>query len=235
MTLTLPNLVTPGELVRSVGDVEYDIDRVHGVVEALIVPYMTPAPIVEVREARSGPFVLEYEEQFAPVALERAKAAPRRVGLTFTHSHAMPDRMGFGLELRDSSSENGGAGGAVMQWQLYRDTLDRSIELLTTTHTGMSLTFRTITPRYGDEKPGELVTRTAVHLASVAATDDPAYVDTAVLSIRERAAELELERQANERRAAQYVDGLLLLRQYGRELTPAQTAYLDEHGHPATT
>jgi phage head maturation protease len=97
----------------------------------------------------------------------------------------------------------------------------------------MSLTFRTIRPRYGDEKPGELVTREAIHLASVAATDDPAYVDTQVLSIRERAAELEAEQQRNAARAAQYVEGLLLLRQYGRELTPAQTAYLAEHGHPA--
>jgi phage head maturation protease len=235
MTLTLPTVHMSDELVRSVGAVEYDVNRAQGIVEALIVPYMTPAEVVEVREGRTGPYVLEYREQFAPVALERAKAAPRRIGLTFTHSHAMPDRMGYGLELRDSSSENGGNGGAIMQWQLYRDTLDRSIELLTTTHTGMSLTFRTIRPRYGDEQPGELVTREAIHLASVAATDDPVYVDTAVLSIRERAAELAEQQAANERRAAQYVEGLLLLRDYGRELTPAQLDYLAEHGHPATS
>lgn len=232
MTLSLPTVVDTDVLTRSVADVEYDIDRARGIVEALVVPYMTPAPIVEVRERSNGsPFVLEYEEQFAPVALDRAKAAPRRVGLTFTHSMAMPDRMGYGLELRDSSSEAGGNGAAIMTWQLYRDTLDRSIELLTTTHTGMSLSFRTIRPRYGDEQPGELVTREAVHLVTVAATDDPAYVDTRVLSIRERAQQLDDERKANEARAAQYVDSLLLLRTYGRELTPAQLAYLAEHGH----
>lgn len=232
MTLSLPTVADTDVLTRSVADVEYDIDRARGVVEALVVPYMTPAPIVEVRERPNGaPFVLEYREQFAPVALERAKAAPRRIGLAFTHSMAMNDRMGYGLELRDSATEGAGSGAAIMTWQLYRDTLDRSIELLTTTHTGMSLSFRTIRPRYGDEQPGELVTREAVHLVYVAATDDPAYVDTRVLSIRERAAELDREREANEQRAAQYVDSLLLLRTYGRELTPAQAAYLAEHGH----
>lgn len=232
MTVTLPPVLDADVLTRSVEHVEYDIDRARGVVEALIVPYLTPAPIVDVRERADGtPFILEYREQFAPTSLDRAKAAPRRVGLTFTHSMTMPDRMGYGVELRDSTSE----GGAVMQWQLYRDTLDRSIELLTTTHTGMSLSFRTIRPRYGDERPGELVTREAVHLVTVAAVDDPAYVDTRVLSIRARAEQLEAEREVNEQRAAQYVEGLLLLRHCGRELTPAQAAYLAEHGHPAPT
>jgi phage head maturation protease len=97
----------------------------------------------------------------------------------------------------------------------------------------MSLTFRTITPQYGSEKPGELITRSAVHLMSVAATDDPVYVDTRVLSIRERAQQLAVETEANQERARQYVAGLLLLRDHGRELTPAQQAYLAEHGHPA--
>jgi phage head maturation protease len=235
MTMSLPTIAEPDVLTRSVADVEYDIDRARGVVEAIIVPYLTPTDVIEVRESPRGPFVLEYREQFVPPALDRARSAPRRVGLTFTHSMAMPDRMGYGVELRDSASEGAGNGAAIMAWQLYRDTLDRSVELLTTTHTGMSLSFRTIRPQYGTEQPGQLVTREAVHLITVAATDDPAYVDTRVLSIRERAAELDREREANEARAAQYVEGLLLLRQYGRELTPAQTAYLTEHGHPAPT
>lgn len=226
-----PDLLGGDVLTRSVESVEFDIDRAQGRVEALIVPYMKPAPVVEVRERPDGsPFILEYREQFAATALDRAKAAPRRVGLAFTHSQAMGDRMGYGLELRDSTTE----GGAVMTWQLYRDTLDRSIELLTTTHNGMSVSFRTIAPRYGDERPGELVTRSSVHLVYVAATDDPAYTDTRVLSIRQRAEQLELEQAEQQRHAAQYVDGLLLLRSAGRALTPAQNAYLAEHGHPAT-
>jgi HK97 family phage prohead protease len=207
---------------------EYEIDRGRGIVEALIVPWMRPAPITQVVHRSAGPAIVDYREQFAPGSLDRAKAAPRRVGLAFTHSESMPDRMGYGLELRDSSE------GAIMAFQLYRDTLDRSVELLTTSHDGMSVSFRAVTPRYGSERDGELVTRTAVHLVYVAATDDPAYTDTRVLAIRERQQQLELEQAETATRAAQYVDALLLLRTAGRELTPAQTAYLAEHGHPAT-
>lgn len=235
MTLpTLPPLVLPDldVQVRSIPAAQYDIDRVRGVVEALIMPYMTPAEIVEALPGPDGkPRLVEYREQFAATSFERAKAAPRRVGLTFTHNEDMPNRMGYGTELRDSSTENG----AVMVWQLYRDTLDRSVELLTTTHTGMSVSFRSLKPIRGTERTGALVTREAVHLTSVAATDDPAYIDTRVLAIRERQAILEAEQQRTSERAAQYVDALLLLRSCGRELTPAQVAYLAEHGHaPAT-
>lgn len=235
MTLSaLPPLVLPDldVQVRSVPAAQYDIDRVRGVVEAVIMPYETPAEIVEVLPGPGGkPQIVEYREQFVPSAFERARAVPKRVGLTFTHSDAMPDRMGYGLELRDDTSLNS----AVMVWQLYRDTLDRSIELLTSTHDGMSVTFRSIRPVRGTERPGALVTREAVHLSTVAATDDPAYVDTRVLAIRERQAILEAEQQRTSERAAQYVDGLLLLRSLGRALTPAQNDYLAEHGHPLTS
>lgn len=224
---TLPDLDVQ---VRSIPVAQYDIDRVKGIVEALVMPYETPADIVEALPGADGKLrVVEYREQFIPPAFDRARAAPRRVGLTYTHSDAMPDRMGYGLELRDDASLNA----AVMVWQLHRDTLDRSIELLTTTHDGMSVTFRSIRPTRGAEQPGALVTREAVHLSSVAATDDPAYVDTRVLAIRERQALLEAEQQRTTERANQYVDALLLLRSCGRDLTPAQDAYLAEHGHPA--
>jgi phage head maturation protease len=234
MTLSaLPPLVLPDLDVqtRSVPAAQYDIDRVRGVVEAVVMPYETPAEIVEVLPGPDGkPRIVEYREQFVPAAFERARGKPARVGLTFTHDESMPNRMGYGLQLRDDTSLNS----AVMVWQLYRDTLDRSVELLTTTHTGMSVSFRSLKPVRGTERPGTLVTREAVHLTTVAATDDPAYVDTRVLAIRERQAILEQEQQRTSERAAQYVDGLLLLRERGRTLTPAQESYLAEHGHPAT-
>ena len=235
MTLSaLPPLVLPDldVQVRSIPSTHYEIDRVQGIVEAAIMPYETPTDIVEVLPGPGGkPQVVEYREQFVPSAFERARAVPKRVGLTFTHSDAMPDRMGYGVELRDDATLNA----AVMTWQLYRDTLDRSIELLTTTHDGMSVTFRSIRPVRGTERQGALVTREAVHLSTVAATDDPAYVDTRVLAIRERQAILEAEQQRTNERAAQYVDGLLLLRSLGRDLSPAQNAYLAEHGHPVAS
>jgi len=232
MTLSLPPLPALPDLdalTRSMPAAEYDIDRAQGIVEALIVPYMTPAHIVEIiPDAAGRGQVVDYSEQFAPGSLERAKAAPNRVGLTFTHSDSMPDRMGYGREIRDDETLNG----AVAVFQLYRDTLDRSIELLTTSHTGMSVTARCIRPMRGTETNGALVTREAVHLTTVAATDNPAYIDTRVLAIRERQAILAAEQERTTERAAQYVDSLLLLRSRGRELSPAQDAYLAEHGHP---
>jgi phage head maturation protease len=228
----LPVLPDLDDITRSTAEaVDYDIDRVRGVVEALVVPYMRPADIVEVLPGPGGqPRVVEYREQFAAGSLDRAKAAPNRVGLTFTHETSMPNRMGYGLAVRDDATLNGG----VVTFQLYRDTLDRSLELLTTSHRGMSVTARCIRPQRGTEQSGALVTREAVHLTSVAATDDPAYVDARVLAIRERQAILEAEATRTAERAEQYVEGLLLLRGYGRELTPAQVAYLAEHGHPVT-
>lgn len=218
-----PELPLLDEHVRSIPEALREVNRREGIVEALIAPYMTPASIVEANDGR----IVEYREQFGRSAFDRAKAAPRRVGLTYTHSHLMPDRMGYGMELRDSAE------GAVMVWRLMRDTLDRSVELLETTHTGMSVTFRSIAPRHSARiENGELVTREAVHLISVAATDDPAYTDARVLALRARDAELEAEQAAQAARRAQYVDSLLFLRARGRELTPAQDAYLAEHGHP---
>jgi len=211
------------EHVRTIPDALRDINTREGIVEALIVPWMTPADIVEPNAGR----IVEYREQFARGAFDRAKAAPHRVALTYTHSHLMPDRMGYGVELRDSSE------GAVMVWQLMRSDRDRSIELLETTHKGMSVTFRSIAPRHGDRiENGSLVTRTAAHLISVASTDDPAYTDARVLALRARDAELEAEREAQVARRARFVDSLLFLRAQGRELTPAQVDYLAEHGHP---
>lgn len=235
MTLsTLPPLVLPDldVQVRSIPAAQYDVDRVRGVVEAVIMPYERPTDIVEALPGPDGRLrVVDYREQFLSSAFERARATPRRVGLTFTHDESMPNRMGYGLELRDDASLNA----AVMTWQLYPDTLDRSVAMLTSTHNGMSVSFRSLKPMRGTEQPGALVTREAVHLTTVAATDDPAYVDTRVLAIRERQAILEAEQQRTSERAAQYVDGLLLLRSYGRTLTPAQNAYLVEHGHPVAS
>jgi len=217
-----PEMPLLDEHVRTIPDALRDINARDGIVEALIVPWMTPADIIEPNNGR----IVEYREQFARGSFDRAKAAPHRVALTYTHSHLMPDRMGHGMELRDSSE------GAVMVWQLMRADRDRSIELLETTHKGMSVTFRSIAPRHGAPiADGELVTRTAAHLISVASTDNPAYTDARVLALRARDAELEAEREVQAVRRARFVDSLLFLRAQGRELTPAQVDYLAEHGH----
>lgn len=221
MTLTLPAL---DEQVRAIPEAHTEI-KPGGLVEALIVPYMRPADVIE----PIGDRIVEYREQFAAGAFDRAAQAPRRVGYTFTHSHAMPDRMGYGVEFRDSAE------GAVGVFQLYEHNRDQAVELITTTHDGLSVTFRSIRPQYGTERDGQLVTRQAVHLISVAATDVPVYADARVLALRARDEQLRAEQEANAARARRYVDSLLYLREHGRELTPAQVVYLAEQGHPAAS
>lgn len=213
-------IVQPEDQLRSVSaDVAHLELKRDGVVEGRIVPYLTPTDVVEVIRGR----VVEYREQFAPGSFSRAAAAPRRVGLTFTHSDLMPDRMGYGLSLRDSDD------GAVMTWKLYDYAREQAEELLTTTHSGLSVTFRTLRPQYGTESDGALITREAVHLRAVAATDDPAYADAHVLALRESAALLAEQREAQRQREQQQVDLILYLQDHGRQLTPAQLAFLDQH------
>lgn len=190
-----------------------------GIVEGLIVPYGEPATILEV----IGGQLVEYREQFVAGAFQRAAKAPSRVGLTFTHSDLMADRMGYGLELRDSTE------GAVMRWQLYNYAREQAEELLTTTHTGLSVTFLSITPRGGTERSGQLVTRSAVHLSSVAATDNPAYVGAKVLALREDAEQQREQREAEQAAIRAQVDALLFLQDAGRTLSPTQSDYLARH------
>lgn len=190
-----------------------------GIVEGLMVPYNQPADVLELINGQP----VEYREQFVAGAFSRAASAPHRVGLTFTHSDLMPDRMGYGISLRDSEA------GGVMQWKLYDYARDQATELLETTHKGLSITFRPIRPAYGTEKPGSLVTRTAVHLASVAATDNPVYADARVLAMRDQAQALREQQDQLAQRHRANVEHLAWLKSRGRELSPAQLAYLDEH------
>lgn len=190
-----------------------------GIVEALIVPWDKPSRVLEPING----VVTDYQEQFARGSLDRAMKAPHRVGLTFTHSDLMPDRMGYGRSLRDSAE------GAVMEWQLYPPVRELAESLLETTHGGMSVTFRTIRPQYGTERAGELVTRQAVHLASVAATDRPVYDETRVLAMRAEQEELEAQAAAQLVQVRAQLDTLLFLQSVGRELSPVQTAYLARH------
>lgn len=190
-----------------------------GVVEALIVPWDRPSRVLEPING----VLTDYQEQFARGALDRAMKEPSRVGLTFTHSDLMPDRMGYGRALRDSED------GAVMEWQLYDYARDQAEELLRTTHGGMSVTFRTIRPQYGTEKPGALVTRRAVHLASVAATDRPVYDETRVLTMRAEQEEQQAAAEAQRKQIRAQLDTILWLQGAGRDLSPAQAAYLERH------
>jgi phage head maturation protease len=213
-------VTTPEDQVRSFDAMALDV-KPDGLVEALVVPWDVPADVTEPHPTAG---IVTYREQFARGSLDRAMRAPGRIGLAFTHSDAFTDRLGFGVELRDSQE------GAVATFQLYQSVRDKAMDMLRTSHRGMSMTFRSVRPAYGPpDRSGVLVTRSQVNLRYVAATDCPVYEDAQVLALRDQAQELEELRLAQEAKARRYAEGLLLLRDHGRELTPGQAQFLQQH------
>jgi phage head maturation protease len=212
-------LPRPEDQVRSFDTMDLDV-RADGLVEGLVVPWMRPVEVTE----PIGDRIVNYREQFARGSLDGAQRVPGRIGLAFTHSDAFGDRLGYGLQLRDSTE------GAVMQWQLYPTVRDKALDVLRSSHRGLSMTFRTIRPAYGEaERDGALVTRERVHLRYVAATDCPVYEDAQVLALRDRAQQLEAEQQAQRDRERRQVELLLYLQDRGRQLSARQLEYLESH------
>lgn len=205
-------------------DVEVGQTMVRGesrrTVTGLVVPYNTPTEISEVRQGR----VITYREQFAPGSMHRAAQAPYRVQLQLEHDNRIERLAGYGLSFRDSDA------GCVGQFALYPSMADRAVELMETSHRGLSITFVPIRPTFGSERPGQLVTREQVHTKAVAAVSDPAYADAGVLALRAQAdAAAEAQRVAD-RQVAEMVDTLRFLRDAGQELQPAQLRWLAERG-----
>jgi phage head maturation protease len=207
------------ELHRSFGDLELDVQPAEGRVEGLVVPYNTPADIVEPRD---DGFV-RYREQFAPGSMARAAAAPFRVMLQFTHSDQLGHQIGYGLSFQDSDA------GCVGQFQLYRQDRDKVMEMLQTSHRGLSLTFVSLRPFGGLERDGELVTRELVHTRAVAAVNDPAYADAGVVAVRQQAELAAAVAAEAERKRADMKDLLQFLLDSGRELSEAQRAWATEN------
>lgn len=218
--MDLGAVATPQDQVRSFDAMALDV-KPDGLVEALVVPWMTPADVTELHPTAG---VVTYEEQFARGSLDDAARAPGRIGLAFTHSDAFTDRLGYGVTLRDSEE------GGVATFQLYRSVMDKAMDMLRTSHRGMSMTFVSLRPSFGPpDRSGQLVTRERVRLRYVAATDCPVYEDAQVLAMRDQAEELRLRQEEQEQRARKYAEGLELLRSHGRELTPKQLEFLQQH------
>lgn len=189
-------------------------------VTGIVVPYNTPTDIMEVRNGR----VISYREQFAPGSMHRAASAPSRVKLQIEHDERLERLAGYGLSFRDSEA------GCVGEFVLYPTMADRALELMDTSHRGLSVTFVPIRPAYGSERDGALVTREQVHTKAVAAVSDPAYADAGVLALRAQVdAAMEAQREAD-RQVAEMVETLTFLRDSGGALTEAQLRWLAEHG-----
>jgi phage head maturation protease len=217
----LGTVTIPQDQVRSFDAMAMDV-KPDGLVEALVVPWDVEADVLEPHPVTGAP--ISYREKFARGSLDDAMRAPGRIGLAFTHSDAFTDRLGYGVSLRDSEE------GGVATFQLYRSVMDKAMEMLATSHRGMSMTFTSLRPAFGPpERSGTLVTRSRVRLRYVAATDQPVYEDAQVLALRDRARELEQEQQLQQEKARRYAEGLELLRSHGRELTPGQVQFLEQH------
>jgi phage head maturation protease len=208
------------ELHRSFGELELDVQPSTGVVEGLVVPYNTPTDIVEPRD--DG--IVRYSEQFAPGSMERAAKAPNRVMLQFTHSDRLDHQIGYGRSFTDSDA------GCVGTFQLYRQDRERVVEMLQTSHRGLSLTFVSLRPFGGLERDGELVTREVVACRAVAAVTDPAYADAGVVAVRQQAELAALVAQEAEKKRAEMTEMLQFLLDSGQELSESQRAWANDHG-----
>ncbi len=226
MTLA-QELLAPTDLVRSFDTMAMDV-KPDGLVEALIVPWDRWVDVTEPHPTRENSIV-QYRESFARGALDRAAKSPGRIGLAFTHSDAFADRLGFGVELRDSQE------GAVATFQLYQSVRDKALDMLRSSHSGMSMTFRSLRPSFQTpDRSGVDVVRSQVHLRYVAATDCPVYEDAQVLALRDQAQALAEAQAVLEQKRRRQAQGLELLRSHGQQLTDKQLAFLSEHRHLLT-
>jgi phage head maturation protease len=216
-------LLHPDDLVRSFDSMALDV-KPDGLVEALIVPWDRWADVTEPHPSGDG--IVQYRESFARGAVDRAARTPGRVGLAFTHSDSFADRLGFGVAVRDSAE------GAVAMFQLYSSVRDKAMEMLSSSHRGMSMTFRSLRPSFQTpDRSGVDVVRSQVHLRYVAATDCPVYEDAQVLALRDEATALAEQAAVLEQKRRAQAQGLELLRSHGQQLTDRQLAFLAEHRH----
>jgi len=212
MTQTLPSDL----LTRSVAADDVTV-QINGLVRALLVPWNTPA---EITEWRAGE-VLEYREQFARGAFERAEQVPHRVQLVWTHDDQFGNLLGRGVEFINDPA------GQVGLFRLLPAVADKARQALE--GSGISVSFRSIRPQYGSERRGELVTRTEAHLVHVAAVDSPAYLDARILAVRE--ADQQAQEQAERQRQSDELlrSTLLRLQALGRALPAEQLQWLEQH------
>jgi HK97 family phage prohead protease len=199
---------------------EYSVSG--NLVEALIVPWDTPAPISELAlDDEGGLVIVDYREQFARGSFRTtAEKVPHRVSLVWSHEETWANIIGRGIEFIDSAE------GEIGKFRLVGDTA-KARDMLG--GQGMSVSFQSLDPIPGTEKAGELVVRRRAHLRHVAATPTPAYDDARVLAIREadaaRAAAA-AERAAND---ALLATAMQLRLDCGLELSADHAAWLTSY------
>lgn len=174
--LILPTGVTicQRELVLPADALSFREEGTKLFVEGLVVPYMTPADIVEMRP--NGP--IHFREQFAKGSFERAIRAPYRVTFVYGHSDSLAERLGSGESFVESED------GLIATFRLDRSRAEQARDVIESSHGCLSAGFISLYPQHWTEREGELVTRRSVHLGHVAAVPKGAYSDARVLAMR---------------------------------------------------
>jgi HK97 family phage prohead protease len=213
--------MTPeGVCVREVAG--YDI-RPDNTIEALMVPWHRPVDITEF----IGGQVVEYREQFAPGAFERAEQpnVAHRVTLAWGHSDDFGNAIGRGVSFHNQ------ADGEVGVFRLNAAEAAKAREMIA--DMGLSVSFQSIAPVHGSERAGTLVTRKAVHLRHLAVVANPAYPDARILAIRESDEVARAAAEAAQESQLALAEALQMLRSTGAKLPAEQVAWLESVTAPA--
>lgn len=199
---TITPAAAPLEFYARALPADLDVNEIEGTAEGLLVPYGRETPIVE---AHPGGLI-RYTESFAAGSCQRAvRGGPGRLPLTYGHSNDFGNRLGFAAELRESAQ------GLVGKFRFDPSRRQEAYDAVTTTHGGLSVSFRSILPAGGQERDGQHVVRRSVHLIHVAAVPNPAYADAGFTVVRNQHDDLDDEptdveaaaaAQAAERKAA---------------------------------
>lgn len=132
-----------------------------------VVPYGEIVPFVEDGEHKRERFVLG--------ALADAARAWHRVVLYYGHELMLPNRLGHGIALEERSD------GAYSRFRIDANVWEKALDVLSSTHTGLSLGFYSLRARLGADG---VIDRLRVLVDHVAAVDEPAYLGAQLLYAR---------------------------------------------------
>lgn len=115
-------------------------------------------------------------EMFRRGAFTDIARAWHRVMLNFAHLDGFQNMIGYGRKLVETEA------GADATFKLYPETASKALEMMRTTHGGLSLEFYPLGPLVLD---GDVIVRTKVHVEKVSIVTDPAYQGARVLALRD--------------------------------------------------
>jgi HK97 family phage prohead protease len=140
-----------------------------------IVPYGEEVSFVDQYD---GGIVKRERFKRGVLAPQSNNGAWARVLLSFQHADGFANTIGYGRAVEEHDD------GAYAAFRLYAADAPKAREMILSSHRGMSLEFE---PRQ-NERDGDVIVRTRVHVRRVGVTPDPAYIGAEVLAVREASA-----------------------------------------------